>query len=97
MKKIICEKLIFSRHSVQKMFERKISKQNIRSILDNGEIIKEYPEDTPYPTALILGFIENRPLHLVTAFNKNEKFCIIVTVYEPDKDLWEDNFRRRKN
>jgi len=37
----------------------------------SGEVIEEYPEDTPYPSVLIFGrTLITRPLHIVYAYNK---------------------------
>jgi len=31
----------------------------------NGEVIKDYPEEKPYPRKLILGYVELQPIHIV--------------------------------
>ena len=41
----------------------------------------EYPEDEPCPSALMLGFLENTPYHVVIA--QCEDHMRIVTVYYP--------------
>ena len=33
----------------------------------SGEVISEYPDDVPFPSCLILGFVGTRPIHVVTA------------------------------
>jgi Domain of unknown function (DUF4258) len=78
------------------MFSRGISAEDVRRVLDSGERIEEYPDDTPYPSELLLGSIGSRPLHVVAARNRAAGETIIVTVYEPDRDRWESGFRRRK-
>ena len=51
----------------------------------------------PYPSFLIYGKIKAlRPLHVVCAFNKIEKLTFVVTVYQPDPDLWLDYNEMRK-
>ncbi|MBU1957570.1 DUF4258 domain-containing protein, partial [bacterium] len=79
----------------QKMFQRNITKLEIDNVITSGKVIKEYLTDSPLPSFLLLGFNDNRPLHIVIAFNKSDYICIIVTVYEPDPRLWKDNFTRR--
>jgi len=78
------------------MFERSISSEDIRHIMSHGENIGDYPDDTPYPSRLILGFVRNRPLHVVAAFHAMERICYIITVYEPDREKWADDFRHRR-
>ena len=42
---------------------------------EREEVIAEYPNDVPLPSSLLLGFLGNRPIHIVVAF------------YDPTKDL----------
>jgi hypothetical protein len=35
-------------------------------------------------------------MHVVVAHNLSENELIVITVYEPDPELWEADFRRRK-
>ena len=83
-------------HAVQRMFERNITEADILFVLTNGQIIKEYPDDTPYPSKLITAKVKTRPLHIVYAENSGSNEIIIITVYEPDPSLWEEDFLRRK-
>lgn len=89
-------RLIFRVHALQRMFERQISEDDVRHVLDTGEVIRGYPEDKPYPSRLLLGWRGSRPLHVVAADATDEDAVIIITVYEPSPDLWEADFRRRK-
>lgn len=95
MKRLDCKTKKFTRHAIQKMFQRNVPRSEIDNVISEGQIIKEYPKDSPLPSFLLLGFNNNRPLHIVIAFNKSDFICIIVTVYEPDPKLWKDNFTRR--
>ena len=61
----------------------------------NGKVIEEYPNDSPYPSCLISGRVNNRPLHVVIAENEIDNELIVITVYEPDPVKWDDNFERR--
>ena len=90
-------KIFYSNHAVKQMFQRKITTHEVEYALENGEIIQKYPEDKPYPSELLLAFHKQRPLHVVCSYNKEEKITIIITVYEPTTELWEDNFKTRKN
>ena len=82
-------------HSFRRMFEREISPEDVLEIVREGEIIKEYPEDKPYPSFLILSFVKNRPVHVVVARNDNDELCFVVTVYEPDKSMWSNDFKNK--
>lgn len=68
----------------------------VKSILDEGDIIRDYPDDKPYPSKLILGYIGVRPIHVVLAKDEGSKICIVVTAYEPSKSLWLSDFKTKK-
>ena len=88
-------KIIFRTHAIQRMFQRRVDEKDVRSVLETGEIIEVYPDDTPYPSRLILGWLESRPLHVVAADNIADNETIVITVYEPEQDKWSPNFKRR--
>ena len=93
---MLCNRILFSDHMISQMFKREISIDYVNVILKHSEVIKEYPEDKPYPSFLILGFISERPLHLLVAREKETGCCILVTVYEPDNKLWTNDFRSKR-
>jgi hypothetical protein len=78
------------------MFERRISINDVNAVVGRGETIEDYPDDKPYPSRLLLGWRGARPLHVVVADNLSENELIVITAYEPDPELWEADFRRRK-
>ena len=92
------ESVLFTRHALDEMKHEeygRIFESEVSECIENGKIIKEYPNDTPYPSYLIFGRTEsNRPIHLVCAYNSEDNKLVIVTVYEPDPTLWIDFTRR---
>ena len=88
--------LIFRLHALVRMSQRSFEPEDISKVLENGTVIEDYPNDFPYPSFLVLGWIFSRPVHVVSAMNNDDKETIIVTVYEPDSQLWENDFTRRK-
>ena len=89
-------KLIFRLHALQRMFSRNISEEEVRFVVEKGEVIEKYENDTPYPSKLILGKFGLKALHVVAAVNDEDKEIIIITVYEPDPHLWDNNFKTRR-
>jgi len=89
--------IIFRTHAVQRMFQRNINESDVRNILMRGETIEHYDDDKPYPSRLILGWIYERPIHVVAADNEPDNEIIVETVYEPDKEKWSVDFKRRKS
>ncbi len=90
------EKIVFRVHALRRMFERAITVDEVETVIKRGEVIEDYPDDTPYPSQLVLGWNVTRPLHVVLARNMSENELVVVTVYEPDPAQWESGFRRRK-
>lgn len=82
-------------HTIQRMFERGISIQDVRTVLENGRTIETYT-DKHYPARLVMGRCGKRNLHVVLAENIVGEENIVVTVYQPERIRWEADFERRK-
>ncbi len=87
-------RLVYRVHALQRMVERGIREEDVARVISEGKEIESYPQDQPYPSRLLLGWVERRPIHVVAATAEHE--IIIVTVYEPDPNQWEPGFERRK-
>ena len=89
-------------HCQKRMLERDISKKDIKNCILNGEIIEDYPleenntNDFSYPSCLILwiDIQNNGAIHIVVGFNGRK--IIIISAYYPNKEIWENDFRTRK-
>jgi len=63
----------------------------------HGEIIEDYPADRPYPSYLIYGqTFRGAPVHSVWAYNAQNQWAMIITVYRPDPNKWIDWRTRRR-
>ena len=51
------DRLVFRVHAIQRMALRDISEAEVRAVLTTGEAIEEYPNDTPFSSRLVLGWI----------------------------------------
>ena len=96
MVRVHCGTLIFTGHAFARMFARTITPDEVRMVVAHGEVIAEYPDDMPYPSALVLGSATGRVLHVVVGRDDGAGRCYVVTVYEPDPEKWDADFRRRK-
>lgn len=88
--------LVFRIHAVQRMFERHISEESVRQVLQSGELIEDYSDEMPRPGGLMLGKRGNRPLHVVMTENERDNELIVITVYEPKLSHWKPGFKNRK-
>lgn len=88
--------IVFRIHAVQRMFERRISMERVRQVLQSGETIEDYSEDMPDPGRLLSATEGRRPLHVVVSENARQGELVVITLYEPDRAQWKPDFRKRK-
>jgi hypothetical protein len=86
----------WQRHALERVLERGISRKDVFSALIAGEEIEDYPDDKPVPSALFLHWAANQPLHVVAALDSASEFAFIITVYKPDLDHFEPDFKTRR-
>jgi len=86
--------LIYRVHALQRMVERGIREEDVALVISEGKEIESYPDDKPYPSRLLLAWVERRPIHVVAATSDHE--IIVITVYEPDPSQWAPGFEKRK-
>jgi hypothetical protein len=86
----------FSKHAVDQSIIRDISVAEVEeAIVNQSEVIEDYPNDKYGPSCLILGFTRTgRPLHVQSSYPSRPLVKIII-LYEPDPELWID-FRVRR-
>jgi hypothetical protein len=88
--RIEAEQFELSKHAVDRSIIPRISVQESREIFGDAELIEDYPEDKYGPSCLILGKTrEGRPLHIQCSY-PSWPLIKIITIYEPDPDLWID-------
>jgi hypothetical protein len=61
-----------------------------------GERIRDYTEDRPFPSALFLEYFGGRPLHVVASCDQKSKRAFIITAYEPSLEVFEPDYRTKK-
>ncbi len=84
----------FSDHAVKRMIKRSISRQEIETVINEGEIIEEYPHDKYSQSCLVYGKTKaERDLYIQVSL---PPAVIVITAYEPDPEEWENcrNSRR---
>lgn len=66
----------------------------VRSVIEDGEIIEDYPDDSRGHSALLLGRgLGGRPIHVVCS--PKDEYLAVITAYLPDKREWSEDFRMR--
>ncbi len=78
------------------MLGRGISRADVLKVINTGTIIQSYEEDKPFTSALILGFDNTRPIHVVASFDEAQSTVFIITAYEPDLTIFEPDFIKKR-
>lgn len=85
----------WSTHCLERMQERDISRDDVRSCILQGEIIEDYPNDFPYPSCLVFGHTtQERILHAV--IGTDETTAYVITAYYPSTDKFGADLKTRK-
>lgn len=85
----------FSQHAADQSMVRRIAVHEVTHAIRTADVIEDYPDDKYGPSYLLLGTTSNgRPLHVQCSY-PSRPVLKIITLYEPDPDLWIE-FRRRR-
>lgn len=85
--KIRKEEYEISVHAEKERYAEDITLNDIETAVCNGEILEDYPDDPRGSSCLILGYSENRPIHIVCGYTPME-WIRIITVYLPKPPKW---------
>lgn len=89
------EQMAITEHARRRLIERNISVNDIIQCIDSGEIIKQYEDDKPFPSCLVLGAsVGGEYIHVVVSHDSD--WLYLITAYHPDSDAWEPDFKTRK-
>jgi hypothetical protein len=88
-------KIVWQKHALRRMLERGISRKEVKNTLENGEVVEEYPDDTPFASMLLMGK-ESLPIHVVAAYDEMEKMVYVITAYRPDSRYFEEDMKTRR-
>ena len=89
------ECIAMTKHAKIRITERNITIDDIINGIKTGEIIKQYEDDTPFPSCLILGLTEqNTNIHIVASIDNG--YLYVITAYHPDENDWEADYKTRK-
>lgn len=91
------KRLLFLPHAIRQMSrpQRMISSDEVRTVVKQGELIEDYPNDPRGHSCLMLGSGDSgRAVHVVCS--PKDDYLAIITAYLPDPGQWSDDFRRRR-
>ncbi|MBI4002904.1 MAG: DUF4258 domain-containing protein [Nitrospira defluvii] len=78
-------------HADEEAFDDGLTFEEIYFSVMHGEVIEDYLNDKPYPSGLIMGKnFSGKPIHSVWAYNPENRWTVLITVYRPDPGRWID-------
>lgn len=86
---------LLSEHAFDKLRELDCTFAEFGAAIDRAEVIEERVLDDALKE-LLLALDWSRPLHVVVVVDDRHREERIVTVYEPDPDLWSPDYRWRR-
>ena len=88
------EAVILTQHFLERIGKRDILLSDVKSTIMSGELIEIYEDDYPHPSALILGYTNNKIIHVVAGIGGG--YIWLITSYIPDLKKWDENYKTRK-
>ena len=80
----------------RKNAEWSLHRDDVEQVLRTGEVIDSYLNDTPYPSYLMLGRLQDgRPPHVVAADDNVSEETHVITTYVLTPERWTEDFRTR--
>jgi hypothetical protein len=84
-----------TKHARIRLAERNITIDDVKNAIQTGEIIKQYEDDKPFPSCLLLGLSEQKKyIHVVASIDSDHLY--IITAYYPDENEWGADLKNRK-
>lgn len=95
VRKAAAKRILFLPHALQQMLrpDRMIRSKEVRSVIEQGDIIEDYPTDARGHSCLMFGSSDGRPIHVVCA--PKDEYLAVITAYLPDEEDWSTDFKTR--
>jgi len=88
--------IAIKQHAEKRRIRREVPQEAIEYILELFDVIEFYPNAFPFPAMLLRGVWEDRTLHIVAGFDLSKQIVHVITVYEPDSEHFEPDWRTRR-
>jgi len=89
------QSILYTDHAVKKMHieARMIMISEVEDVIQNGEIIENYPEDKRGHSCLLCHLVNDRYIHVVCA--PKNGYLAVITAYIPSSEKWDASFKKR--
>lgn len=86
---------IISLHADDERLADGLTILELESALNHCEMIEQYPDDPRGESCLALGFVSDKPIHVVCGKNR-AGHLVLITVYIPSMPKWKDPHTRNR-
>ncbi|VVB85239.1 Uncharacterised protein [uncultured archaeon] len=93
--KIRHEEYEISFHAEKERYAEDITISDLETAISNGRILEDYLDDPRGQSCLILGYSQDRPIHIVCGYT-SINWIRVITVYIPKPPKWIDERTRSK-
>jgi len=94
-KKVAADQYRFTLHALERMVERDIQPDEIKTAISNGKIIEDYPQDKYGHSCLICGHCRpDKILHVQCSVDP----VWVITSYDPSNkpEKWDETYTKRR-
>ena len=88
-------RVTITQHATLRLLERGITMSDIVTVIKTGEIIRQYEDDKPFPSCLVLGQGDTG-LAIHTVVSHDGVIMYVITGYYPDPNIWQGNLKIKK-
>jgi len=91
-------KILWSRHGILELVNEDWNRVLLEEAFQYSEIIEDYPPlHRPLPDCLVMTRLATgEPCHAVLAIDAAKDRLFVVTVYKPDAEEWENDYKTRR-
>lgn len=88
------DRYLITIHAKQRMGLRQVSDEDMKFVVETGDVIEEYGDARPYPKVLFMAKMDDEPRYVSCAFDGTNAYIITVHWYDPT--VWTDPWTRKK-
>jgi len=82
-------------HALERFLERGITRAEVIVAIEKGEVIEVYEKDQPFSSCLMF-YVDQQPIHVVTASDSKAHICHVITAYRPTLEYFESDLKTRR-
>lgn len=90
--------ILWTRHAIAELANEGWVRRAVENGLVTSQVIEDYPVvHRPLPDCLALGQLASgEPFHAVLAVDINRDVLVVITVYRPSSEEWDNEWKTRK-